>query len=337
MRRGPFDPRVGVLGLWGRDGGAAKLGTAGSTSPERTMQSSTDPRPVVVAVDASASARDAAAWAADIAADWSAPLHLVHVVPGDPQDLPLAPLPRWLAELLDVAERAGARPCSAEAQPGDMITTLTARAVGARMMVLGSYGAGAVAGMLAGNTSNAVVERVACPVAVVRGSAPRIAPPRSGPVVVGVDGSAAGAAALEFGADVAASLGSRLLAVRCWSDVYAAPDASAHRSHRSREVLAAEAAASLDGQLRTIATRHPDLQVERKLVEAPPLQALTECAGSARALVVGTRGRTNQTGILMGSTSQALVEFATCPVVVVHPQHALSAGAPATSATAVRS
>jgi nucleotide-binding universal stress UspA family protein len=205
------------------------------------------------------------------------------------------------------------------------------------MMVLGSYGSGAVAGMLAGNTSNAVVERVACPVAVVRGSAPRIAPPRSGPVVVGVDGSAAGAAALEFGADVAASLGSRLLAVRCWSDVYAAPDASAHRSHRSREVLAAEAAASLDGQLRTIATRHPDLQVERKLVEAPPLQALTECAGSARALVVGTRGRTNQTGILMGSTSQALVEFATCPVVVVHPRHPLSAGAPATSATAVRS
>ena len=78
------------------------------------MQSSTDPRPVVVAVDASDSARDAAAWAADIAADWSAPLHLVHVVPGDPQDLPLAPLPRWLAELLDVGERAGARPCSAE-------------------------------------------------------------------------------------------------------------------------------------------------------------------------------------------------------------------------------
>ena len=45
------------------------------------MLSSTDPRPVVVAVDASDSARDAAAWAADLAADWSAPLHLIHVVP----------------------------------------------------------------------------------------------------------------------------------------------------------------------------------------------------------------------------------------------------------------
>ena len=337
MRRGPFDPRVGVLGPWGRDGGPAKLGTAGSTTPERTMQSSTDPRPVVVAVDASDSAREAAAWAADIAADWSAPQHLVHVISGgDPQDLPMDPLPRWLAELLDVAERAGARPCSAEAQPGDMITTLTARAVGARMMVLGSYGAGAVAGMLAGNTSNAVVERVACPVAVVRGSAPRIAPPRSGPVVVGVDGSAAGAAALEFGADLATSLGCQLLAVHCWSDVYATPEGGAHRS-RSPETLAATGAAALDEQLQPIIDRHPDLDVQRKLVDAPPLQALVEHAAGARMLVVGTRGRTGQTGILMGSTSLALVEFATCPVVVVHPRRAVAAGTAAAAGTAVRS
>lgn len=300
------------------------------------MQSSTDPRPVVVAVDASDSARDAAGWAADVAADWSAPLHLVHVVRGDPQDLPLTPLPRWFAELVDVAERAGARPCTAEAQPGDVATTIAARAVGARMLVLGSYGAGAVAGMLAGNTSHEVAERVACPVAVVRGSAPRIAPPRNGPVVVGIDGTAAGAAALEFGADLAISLGSRLVVVRCWSDVYAAPDGSAHRSHRPPEALAAEAATAVDGLLRPITQQHPELEVERELVDAPPLQALTERAVGARVLVVGTRGRTSQTGILMGSTSRALVEFATCPVVVVHPRRALLTSSAAAAETAVR-
>jgi nucleotide-binding universal stress UspA family protein len=299
------------------------------------MQSSTDPRPVVVAVDASDSARDAAAWAADLAADWSAPLHLVHVVPGDPQDRPLDPLPGWLTTLLDVAERSGARPCSAEAQPGDLAATIAARAVGARMVVLGSYGPGAFAGMLAGTTSRAAVEHAACPVAVVRGSAPRIAPPRSGPVVVGVDGSAASAAALEFGADLARSLGCRLLALHCWSDVYASPG-GAHRS-RSPEKLAAVAAAALDEQLQPITDRDPDLDVERKLVDAPPLQALIEHAAGARMLVVGTRGRTEQTGILMGSTSLALVEFATCPVVVVHPRRAVSAGTAAVAGTAVRS
>ena len=137
------------------------------------------------------------------------------------------------------------------------------------MVVLGSYGAGAFAGMLAGTTSRAVVEHAACPVAVVRGSAPRIAPPRSGPVVVGVDGSAAGTAALEFGADLATSLGSRLLAVHCWSDVYATPAGSAHRSHRSPEALAAAAAAALDEQLRPIADRYPALAVERQARRRP--------------------------------------------------------------------
>ena len=198
------------------------------------------------------------------------------------------------------------------------------------MVVLGSYGAGAFAGMLAGTTSRAVVEHVACPVAVVRGSAPRIAPPRSGPVVVGVDGSAAGAAALGFGADLAAALGCRLLAVHCWSDVYATPEGGAHRS-RSPEKLAAAGAAALDEQLQPIVDRHPSLDVERKLVDAPPLQALVEHAAGARMLVVGTRGRTGQTGILMGSTSLALVEFATCPVVVVHPRRAVAAGTAAAS------
>src|SRR3954469_20946167 len=105
------------------------------------MQSSTDPRPVGVAGAPPDSARDAAAWAADLAADWSAPLHLVHVVPGDPQELPLDPLPGWLPTLLDAAERAGARPCTAEARPGGLAVTIAARAVGARMVVLGSYGA----------------------------------------------------------------------------------------------------------------------------------------------------------------------------------------------------
>jgi universal stress protein family protein len=44
------------------------------------MQSSPHPRPVIMAVGASDSACDAAARAVDIAADWSAPLHLLHVV-----------------------------------------------------------------------------------------------------------------------------------------------------------------------------------------------------------------------------------------------------------------
>ena len=208
------------------------------------MPGTTDPRPVVVAVDPSSSARDAAAWAADVAADWAAPLHVVHVAPGDPRDLPLDRLPVWLVELVAMAERAGARPCTVEAQPGDVVDTIAARGVGARMVVLGSYGEGAFDGMLVGSAALGVVERVDCPLAVVRGSAPRIAPPRGGPVVVGVDASRAGEAAAVFAADVAASLGARLLVVRCRSDFStaarrrAAPQPPVPRSPGGRSVRA---------------------------------------------------------------------------------------------------
>src|ERR1700754_994282 len=67
-----------------------------------------DTRPVVVGVDRSDSARDAAEWAADLASVWGVPLRLVHVAPGTPDDGPNPPAPPWLAELARGAERAGA-------------------------------------------------------------------------------------------------------------------------------------------------------------------------------------------------------------------------------------
>ena len=105
-------------------------------------------RPVVVGVDASASARDATEWAADLAAAWNAPLHLVQVVLGWPDDSS-APLPGWLRELVDAAERCGAGTVEAKVVPGGIVDTLLDRAAGARMLVLGSYGDAAWTGMLA--------------------------------------------------------------------------------------------------------------------------------------------------------------------------------------------
>ncbi|MGI5129938.1 universal stress protein [Pseudonocardia sp. CA-107938] len=281
------------------------------------MQATSDPRPVVVAVDTSESARDAAAWAADLAADWSAPLHLLHVELGDPTDAPLPAQP-WLLELESVAERAGATDRRVEVRPGDVIQVVSARAFDARLIVLGSYGDGAWSGMLAGSVALGVLGRARCPVAVVRGSAPRIAPPRGGPVVVGVDGSAASVAALEVAADLAASLGARLVAVEAWSDVAVGPGGTPFRRREAPDELFAEAAAELEASLLPLRERYPDLAVDQVVAEGTPVRVLLDRAAGARMLVVGTRGRTGYTGMLMGSTSNALVEFAPCPVVVVH-------------------
>ncbi|MDT7577457.1 MAG: hypothetical protein QOH17_3790 [Pseudonocardiales bacterium] len=271
-----------------------------------------DDRTIVVGVDGSDCARDAAAWAADLAAIWDAPLQLLTVGHGAAAE----PAAVWLAELRDAAVRAGSRTVVAEMAQGEVVEVITDRARDARMLVLGSYGEGAWSGMLAGAVARTLVNRVACPIAVVRGTAPRIPPPRGGPVVVGVDGSPAGRSALRLAADLAASLGSRLVAVHAWSDIVFGSDGSGRRSHETESVLATRASTLLDAELAEIALAHPGLPVHRSVVADTPLRALLAAADGARLLVVGHRGVVAGTGRRLGSTSLALVEFVPCPVVV---------------------
>jgi len=291
------------------------------------MPADQDLRPVVVAVDSSDSARGAADWAADVAADWSAPLHLVHVEPTAGRTT----APSWLAELRAAAESRGARPCTVETITGAVVPAVVAQAAAARMVVLGSYGSDAYAGMLAGSVALGVVGGACCPVAIVRGRDPRVAPPRDGPVVVGVDGSPAGASALTFAADLAMSIGSRLVAVHTWSDVAVASDGSPIRRSGSPAGFMSEASELLADRLTLVRYRWPELDVTAQVTEGTPLGVLIAQAEQARLLVVGTRGGTGYTGILMGSTSNALLEFAPCPVVVVHPPTTVAQPRPRTA------
>lgn len=275
-----------------------------------------DERPVVVGVDASDSARAAADWAGELAAAWGAPLHLLHSVPGG------APAeeaqPPWLRELAGAAENAGAGASRVEVVPGGTVELLAERAERARMLVLGSYGDGAWSGMLAGTVALALAGTVPCPVAVVRGAAPRVAPLRSGPVVVGVDGSATAHAAALLATDIAGSLGAPLVAVHAWSDV-AESESGVHRRHDEWAALADQGGTVLAEEVRALSEVRPALDVRPDLVHDTPLRALLNRAAGARLLVVGHRGHRLVQGMGLGSTSRALVEFAPCPVVVTPP------------------
>ena len=253
-------------------------------------------------------------WAADLAAAWGAPLHLVHVVPERPM---LTEVPPWLGELQDAARRAGAGSPRADILWGVPADLLAGRAVGARMLVLGSYGEGASSGMLAGSLALALLDRVTCPVAVVRGSTPQVPPPGSGPVVVGVDGSPAGRAALTFAAGLARSWDAPLVAVHTWADVVAGIHGGVRRTRTRR-----------------CSRRRPAPCWRRSSMPCPCHILICRCSGTwsatrpfvlcspepddARVLVVGHRGDT-ESGMLHGSTSRTLVEFAPCPVVVISP------------------
>jgi nucleotide-binding universal stress UspA family protein len=283
-----------------------------ATGPRAGREEKPSP-PVVVGVDDSDSARHAAEWAAELASAWRAPLHLVHATATTADRLQEPP---WLRELRAAAQRTGVEEVASRVVAGPAASELTDRSRDAGMIVVGSYGEGARAGMLAGSAALTLVEEAECPVAVVRGSTAGLPPPRSGPVLVGTDGVTDDDAALHLGAALAVALGARLSVLHAWSDV-TEDTAGLHRATASGTELAALAVQRLDRCLAPLRAAYPGLPVERHVVDDTALRALLAQASGARAVVVAhRRGSASRR---LGSTSRGLVAFAPCPVVVADP------------------
>ena len=64
---------------------------------------------------------------------------------------------------------------------------------------------------------------------------------------------------------------------------------------------------------------YPDVEVKQLITRDRPVSALTEAAEGAQLLVVGSHGRGGFKGMLLGSTSRALLQSAPCPMMVVRP------------------
>ncbi|MEO3781042.1 universal stress protein [Micromonospora sp. B11E3] len=76
------------------------------------------------------------------------------------------------------------------------------------------------------------------------------------------------------------------------------------------------------------------MSIEHRTVPGRPAAALLDAACDAQLLVVGARGRGGFTGLLLGSTSHAVLHHAPCPVAIVRGQKdGVSTGAPPTIET----
>lgn len=282
-------------------------------------------RPVIVGVDGSPSALQAVRWAAREAGRRRAPLRLVAAVGwvnvphqyGDPRtgtdtDLRTVVLRRARAHLMAAAavaaDAAAGREPELEVLDGFPVARLADESRAAQLVVIGDRGLGGVAGLLVGSVAVGLAAQGSCPVVVVRGRADAT----SGPVVVGVDGSAVSEAALAFAFEAAAVRRAPLLAVHTWRELLIDPVPVL-------DWLAVEQAerAVLGECLAGWGEKYPDVDVQRLVMRERPARALVEQSAQAQLVVVGSHGRGGVAGLVLGSVSHAVLHRAHCPVAIV--------------------
>lgn len=132
-------------------------------------------------------------------------------------------------------------------------------------------------------------------------------------IVVGVDGSARGRAALQWALTEARLRGCDVLAVHAYHAAMASIDVP-----RGYVDLREPAVAVLDYAVdKALAEDGHDVPVRRRVVEGDAGVELVRIAEPDDLVVVGTRGHGVVSGALLGSTSQYVACHAKCPVVVV--------------------
>lgn len=288
--------------------------------------------PVVVGIDGSVIARSAARWAAEEAVRRGVGLRIVYAdvfaLPALPE-LPGLPWPKehrvqvrtqveqWLGRAADLARQD----CpdvvvDTEERAGRPEPVLIDESRSAGLVVVGDRGLGGFAGLLAGSVAATVAAHAHCPTAVVRGSDESGRLPSTGPVVVGIEGVHEARGVLAHAFDAAAARGVALHVVHTWHLVGVDPQAPVSRMVVQEDVRAREERL-VSEVLAGWTEQYPDVQVHRFVGPGSPATVLLEHADSAQLVVVGSRGRGGFSGLLLGSTSQALIHHASCPVVVV--------------------
>lgn len=69
-----------------------------------------------------------------------------------------------------------------------------------------------------------------------------------------------------------------------------------------------------------VTERHPGISVRWQFFDGSPAGVLSEASRTAELIVIGTRGHGGFAGLLLGSVSQAVLNRAVCPVLVVPAQ-----------------
>jgi nucleotide-binding universal stress UspA family protein len=283
---------------------------------------------IVVGLDGSPAAAEAAEWAADEAERRHCELRLIHAF-----TLPAtAGYPNYNSypdDLRPVLQDAGSRlvervnadlershpgiSTSAKVRYDRAIVAVRSESEGAAFTVVGSGNTNRTYGVLLGSVALAVASTNPAPVAVIHHGQVRTA----GPVVVGVDGSRISDEAVAFAFQAAAVRGTDLVALHLWDDVFVPGTHHLQNPLVDPARIQQEERAMLAERIAGWAEKYPEVSVQQTLDEGRAVTGLLDAAAQAQLLVVGSHGRGGFAGMLLGSTSHSLIIHSPCPVVVV--------------------
>lgn len=277
----------------------------------------------------------AEAYAVALAQRYEARLSLLHVDPPMPMMAPYGEIPvdiRLFDEQRRQAEQdlaaAGTRAREAGigadtaligGYPGREILAV-AREQDIDLIVLGSHGRGGVEHLLLGSVAEKVLRKAPCPVMVVPAAATPERGVLFGRILCPVDGSQASADAVAQAVDLARETDGQLTLLHVVEPMpeageFAALDADEYR--RAGEAYGARLMRdAVSAQVREWC------RIDERIVVGKPGDRILDTAKNMAAdvIVMGVRGRGALDLLAFGSTTNAVVRQAPCPVFVVHPK-----------------
>lgn len=230
-----------------------------------------------------------------------------------------------VAEARTIAPRAHVHGAAVSGEPAPVLLETSEEA---DMVVVGSRGGGGFASLQAGSVSMQVATQASCPVTVViRGRDDD----DSGPVVVGVDGSASADFATGVAFEEAARRRCALMAVLAYDvsmPTVSMPTVSmppwtmgTPPVDYDTSQIRAELAAALLSHVAGWRDKYPDVQVEYAVGRGSPGAVLTSWSRHAQLVVVGSRHGC-ALGSLLGSVGLQLILHADCPVLIARTRSA---------------
>ncbi|WP_133057871.1 universal stress protein [Mycolicibacterium conceptionense] len=285
---------------------------------------------ILVGIDGSMAALDAAAWAAREAEWRKVSVRLVHIIDPREAEIDFGPWSQHrilkhlefnAVDLLAEAQQQIAAMCpevvvetsSMVGRPLQMLIALSREAL---MTVVGTSRAETQGAAHAGSVAVSVSAHGYGPVVVVRGVRNDAHAEQQRTIVVGVDSSEAADNATEWAFAEAALRGADLTAVFSCGEL---PGSLTDRDSEPRWWLEyqAQQLQLLNEHIERWSEHYPEVVVHCAVTSGRTAWALMRWAHEAQLIVVGSRGRSEFVGAVLGSTSHALIHHSPCPVMIV--------------------